>query len=232
MAQILVQLYSSRSAFFMRMYSYLDMIYILQNFVTYYSMLFIFTKDMTEEEFMTKVKQQRLIACIGTITLYSKASYYLSLIDQIAPLIDIIVQIFYDMKWFMVVLIIYVIMLANCFKMMGETQLDFYASDDDEVMKAKIEAYSSKYPSYWYVSNFIIGNTDTSTFSVGDKQTELVLKALFVTSSIVIILHFLNMLIAIMGNTFAIRTEVGPQIMVRDHLRFVMDNWMMLNVAF
>lgn len=52
------------------------------------------------------------------------------------------------------------------------------------------------------------------------------------TASVVIILHFLNMLIAIMGNTFNERTEVGAQIMVRDHLRFVMDNWMLLNVAF
>jgi hypothetical protein len=40
------------------------------------------------------------------------------------------------------------------------------------------------------------------------------------------------MLIAIMGNTFSERTEVGAQIMVRDHLRFVMDNWMLLKVAF
>lgn len=78
----------------------------------------------------------------------------------------------------------------------------------------------------------IIGNTDTSTFSVGDRQTEVSLKILFVISCIVIILHFLNMLIAIMGNTFGERTEVGAQIMVRDHLRFVMDNWMLLGVAF
>jgi hypothetical protein len=40
------------------------------------------------------------------------------------------------------------------------------------------------------------------------------------------------MLIAIMGNSFGVRTEVGAQIMVRDHLRFVMDNWILLDVAF
>ena len=99
-------------------------------------------------------------------------------------------------------------------------------------MTEKIEAYGHRFPSYWYVANFIIGNTDTSTFAVGDTQTELVLKSIFIVASVVIILHFLNMLIAIMGNTFSERTEVGAQIMVRDHLRFVMDNWMLLNVAF
>jgi len=155
-------------AYFMRMYSYLDMIYIIQNLVTYYSVYFHFSHDMEEEEFIHKVKQQRLIACIGTITLYCKASYFLSLVDQIAPLIDIIVKIFYDIKWFMLVLILYLVMLANCFKIMASTQLDFYPPEND-LMEAKIEAYGEKWASYWYVANFIIGNTDTSTFSTGDK---------------------------------------------------------------
>lgn len=130
MAQIIVQIYSSRSAYFMRMYSYLDIIYIVQNFVTYFSIYIHFTHDMEEEEFIYKVKQQRLIGCIGTITLYCKASYFLSLVDQIAPLIDIIVKIFYDIKWFMVVLMIYLVMLANCFRIMSATQLDFYPTED------------------------------------------------------------------------------------------------------
>jgi hypothetical protein len=121
MIQIVVQIYSSRTAYFMRMYSYLDMVYIIQNLVTYYSVYISFAQDMSEDEFISKVKQQRLIACIGTITLYCKASYFLSLIDQIAPLIDIIVQIFYDIKWFMLVLILYIVMLANCFRIMAQT---------------------------------------------------------------------------------------------------------------
>jgi hypothetical protein len=79
--QILVQIYSSRSAYFMRMYSYLDMVYIIQNIITYVSIYIHFAHDMDEEEFTLKVKQNRMIACIGTITLYCKASYFLSLID-------------------------------------------------------------------------------------------------------------------------------------------------------
>jgi hypothetical protein len=56
MMQIIVQIYSSRTAYFMRMYSYLDMIYIIQNFVTYFSIYLHFSHDMDEEEFMYKVK--------------------------------------------------------------------------------------------------------------------------------------------------------------------------------
>ena len=48
----------------------------------------------------------------------------------------------------------------------------------------------------------------------------------------IVVLHLLNMLIAIMGNTFAERTEVGDLIMTKDHLRFVMDNWELRKIAF
>jgi hypothetical protein len=39
------------------------------------------------------------------------------------------------------------------------------------------------------------------------------------------------MLIAIMGNTFGERTEVGHLIMSRDHLRFVVLNWHLIRLA-
>lgn len=40
------------------------------------------------------------------------------------------------------------------------------------------------------------------------------------------------MLIAIMGSTYGRGEELGLQIMRRDHLRFVMDNWILLDIAF
>lgn len=78
----------------------------------------------------------------------------------------------------------------------------------------------------------ILGNTDTEGFSAGNGSQYSILLILFVLACFTIILHFLNMLIAIMGNTFAERSEVGAQIMTKDHLRFVMDNWLLMNIAF
>lgn len=54
---------------------------------------------------------------------------------------------------------------------------------------------------------------------------------MYFVSTFLIITHFLNMLIAIMGNTFGERGEVQSQIMTRDHLRFVMDNFHLLPLA-
>jgi hypothetical protein len=54
----------------------------------------------------------RQVNVLGIIVLYTKASYFLSLIDEIAPLIDIIKQIFFDIRYFVLVLGIYVFMFA------------------------------------------------------------------------------------------------------------------------
>ena len=41
----------------------------------------------------------------------------------------------------------------------------------------------------------------------------------------------LNMLIAIMGDTFGQRNEVAEQIKIKDHLAFVIDNWYLKDYA-
>jgi hypothetical protein len=42
----------------------------------------------------------------------------------------------------------------------------------------------------------------------------------------------MNMLIAIMGNTYTVRNEVIEELKYKDHLRFVLDNWFLLPYAF
>ena len=75
----------------------------------------------------------------------------------------------------------------------------------------------------------VIGSTDISMF---DGSQTYVLHTLFLISVMIFLIHFLNMIIAIMGNTFSERTAVASQILVRDHLRFVMDNWYLMGFAF
>jgi len=47
----------------------------------------------------------------------------------------------------------------------------------------------------------------------------------YMLAQFLMIIHLLNMLIAIMGETFANCKEVGDLVKVRDHLAFVIDNW-------
>ena len=46
-----------------------------------------------------------------------------------------------------------------------------------------------------------------------------------------ILIHLLNMLIAIMGETFAKNNQIKYKKKIKDHLSFVMDNWQFLNQA-
>lgn len=50
-------------------------------------------------------------------------------------------------------------------------------------------------------------------------------------AAFIIQIHLLNMLIAIMGDTFARRSESVTKIYYKDHLRFVLDNWHLLKNA-
>ena len=54
----------------------------------------------------------------------------------------------------------------------------------------------------------------------------------FCLTTFMIMIHYLNMLIAIMGNTFEVRKAIQEEIKTQSHLRFVLDNWFLLRVAF
>lgn len=79
---------------------------------------------------------------------------------------------------------------------------------------------------------FMFGGASNEPFAYGEHKQEKFLNALHFIANFLICLHLLNMLIAIMGSTYGNREAVGSQIMKRDHLRFVMDNWILLNFAF
>ena len=71
----------------------------------------------------------------------------------------------------------------------------------------------------------IFGGSDNSTFNYGEGHQGKILEGIFFTANFLINLHMLNMLIAIMGGTYGTREAVGKQIMLKDHLRLVIDNW-------
>jgi hypothetical protein len=59
---------------------------------------------------------------------------------------------------------------------------------------------------------------------MGDGSDEAFLWIFFIVASFFLLIHLLNMLIAIMGETFAKTNEIKHQQTIRNHLRFVIDN--------
>ena len=92
--------------------------------------------------------------------------------------------------------------------------------------------YSSTMESVLYVFNIVFSNFDLNAFSLGNGSQKYVLLFLFWSSVITMNIYLLNMLIAIMSNTFNERTSVADQIRTREHLNFVLDNWYLSNFIF
>ena len=65
----------------------------------------------------------------------------------------------------------------------------------------------------WYVCDIMFGNYDRRAYSAGVASQANYLLFLFVVSSFTMLIHLMNMLIAIMGDSFARRTEVAQEIM-------------------
>lgn len=69
-------------------------------------------------------------------------------------------------------------------------------------------------------------------YGFGEGNQSWLLHALFTFAAFFLIIHMLNMLIAIMGNTFSTRSEIAPMTRMRDHLKFVISNWHLSDTAF
>ena len=80
--------------------------------------------------------------------------------------------------------------------------------------------------------DYVLGNMDTSYFHYGTAGQKLALYILFVMVSFLMMIHLLNMLIAIMGESFAARSAFIEQIKLKDHLDFVLMYWYLMNECF
>ena len=75
----------------------------------------------------------------------------------------------------------------------------------------------------------LLGAGDVGPFTKAGENKQpsqvVILQFLFILSTFMLLIHLLNMLIAMMGETFGNFNAIKSEIKVRDHLSFVMDNW-------
>ena len=74
---------------------------------------------------------ERIIMVFGQIFLFLKVTYFMSLFDKVAPLIDMIAKIFFDIKYFMIILLFYIVCFSQCFCYIARNQIDFDDLTDD-----------------------------------------------------------------------------------------------------
>lgn len=86
--------------------------------------------------------------------------------------------------------------------------------------------------SFYHVYLLSLGEFGLDDYALGTADNYwdfIVLTAMFIFATFFLLIHLLNMLIAIMGETFAIHNETKDIQQVKSHLYFVLKQWNYLN---
>jgi hypothetical protein len=144
----------------------------------------------------------------------------MQLIDEIAPLINIVIQIMFDIFWFCTILTICIFSYANSFYLIGQNQeYEIYLSSQkariSDLITGDTTEFDDSVPGYvkfdgalQHVYLLALGEFNLDDYDLGDGSDSLLLWFFFISASFFLLIHLLNMLIAIMGETFGKFNEV------------------------
>ena len=129
-----------------------------------------------------------VIGAFLVIGLFLKFFYFLRIFDKTAYLIRIITNITYDVQYFLYILIIAILGIANGFLILSRTN------------PPESQYVTSITDSIFYTYRMIIGDFDVNKF--GEKNVTFS-KLVFILATILVMILLLNILIAIMSDTYA-----------------------------
>jgi hypothetical protein len=151
------------------------------------------------------------------ILMWFKSLYFLALFESLAPLIDSVYTVINDIKSFLIVFLIAICGYSNAFYIIGKNQVDI--NTDPE----KHPEYAIITRAFMHVYMATLGDFNQDWYYQDEMKPVLML--LFITLSFFMCIHLLNMLIAIMGESFAANNEVKEGKKRLSQLEFVVDNW-------
>lgn len=189
-----------------RMWSIIDLFIIILNFNIVLELVTSF-----------QTIYMRQIEAALFILMWFKSLYFLALIGQIAPLVDIIFVILRDIKYFTAIFIIALIAFINAFYLIGKNQKELATSPEE------IPPYATWVDAAHHVYTSSLGEFDTGFYFNNPMSVWLII--LFTCMSFFMCIHMLNMLIAIMGESFANNNIVAESKKRISQLAFVVDNW-------
>jgi len=164
----------------------------------------------------TKATTLRTVSSVAIVLLWMKFFYFLRIFDSTAPLIRMIVEITADIRPFLLVLVVAIFGFANGFFLLALNRSSEVPEGEESYrfLTTYIEALR-------YVYLLGLGEFGVDEFAGKD---ETVLWIFFIIASIFILIVLLNLLIAIMSDTFAKVAATSDQAMMREHLQLIMEN--------
>lgn len=159
--------------YFKRSYAYLDISWLVVSIWIFYQCIEL--KSMMEnyqtmdyQHYEDHVKQVRYLLVMGILIMFYRLTYYLSLFDTIAPLITIIFQIFKDITYFIILILMLTFAIAISFQLLAQNQIDFDELSADEASSIEYDTIPN---ACLYVWSMILGDpVSNDSFTIG-KQT-------------------------------------------------------------
>lgn len=158
----------------------------------------------------------------------------MQLVDEISPLVAIIIKIFSDITVFVFITVIFLFAFANAFYKIGLNQLEFdkieveefIFEDEIKLKKKMVPLYTTLMGAYKWIYYLSLGTFSHKEFKFGENSNhKTILGFLFVIATFTIVVHMMSMLIAIMGDTFTQNQQVEEQLLLKGKLKFIIDNW-------
>ena len=115
---------------------------------------------MIEQE----VKMLRISQAFLMMLIYFRSFYFLALVDKISPIMDIFFRICWDIRYFCLVLGLFMYMYSCCFSILSKNQIQFDGLSEKEL---SFVSYNGRSNAFWYLYDMMLGNTTTSPFNYG-----------------------------------------------------------------
>ena len=144
------------------------------------------------------MKHARLVECLLFIFMCFKSLYFLRLVPEIAPLVDIIFVIIWQIRYFILIFIVFMIGFCEAFWILGRHR--FHIKEDFETYSDEELPYGTILSSLSHVYQSALWNTEIDFYLATEMTPYFIV--LFVLMIILMTVHLLNMLIAMMKESY------------------------------
>ena len=152
------------------------------------------------------------LAAIAVLFMWLKVFYFLRIFNTTASMVRMIVEITSDMKYFLMVLMMAVFAFANAFYILNVGEPDM----------AQLFPYS-------LVFSYRMGLGDFITDEFGGSKDEILVWVMWFVNTLIINIILLNLLIAIMGDTFDRVQETTEASMLKEITGTMQENEFLFN---
>lgn len=149
------------------------------------------------------------------LLMWLKLFYFGRIFFVTAAMIRMVIEITYDMRIFLVIFILTVAGFAHCFFLIARN----YDKDD-------LFTGNTLWRAFIYSYRQILGDFDTEAYVDTDKYY---LYFIWILSTLIALIIFLNLLIAIMGDTFDRVQETTENNMLKELANIMVENEMLVN---